>query len=124
MRFIYKDVTMRSQEIANINQAVFILRHFLDLSSELIPYLFELETKSKLTPLEREKKERIKAIYEAHRIDSNTSVLLINSNILELLNRSYHAIIYKVKSKNKKHLEQFLTEYERLKENWWLIEAN
>ncbi len=115
---------MKSREIGNINEALFVLRHFIDLSAQLLPFLYELENKHDLSLIEKQKKLKICEIYEQHEIDANTSVVLINSNVLELIKTSFQSILHDKRVHRFKNLKKFLKEYDRLKNNWNSIEAN
>lgn len=115
---------MRSREIGNINEALFVLRHFIDLSAQLLPFLYELENKHSLSQIEEQKKLKICEIYEQHEIDSSTSEMLINSNVIELIKTSFESIVNDKRARRFRHLKNFLNEYNRLKNNWNSIEAN
>lgn len=115
---------MRSNEIGNINEALHVLRHFIDLSARLLPFLYELECRRKLSAVEAFNRDRIRDIYQSHSIDCKTSEHLINSNVLELIMESYEALVSQDRRRKAKHLNRFLSEYERLKFDWEKINAN
>ena len=113
---------MNSKDIDNINTANFILRHFVDLSARLLPLLNELTQKKH--PTENEKKSIEKIVS----VDANTSVVLINSNVLELIQKTFERIINSYnRSKSIENvllLDHFLYERERLQDVWSSAEAN
>lgn len=119
---------MNSKDIDNINTANFILRHFVDLSARLLPLLNELTQKQHPTDREKRNIEKIVSVYQNYNFDTNTSVVLINSNVLELIQNTFDRIIQSYQ-KNKSienglFLDHFLYERERLLEDWLSTEAN
>ena len=56
--------------------------------------------------------------------DTETSKILINSNILDLIRDSFHGIIYQKSVHKPKHLYAFLKEHDRLQNAWEQIESN
>jgi hypothetical protein len=115
---------MRSREIGNINEAILVLKHFIDLSARLLPFLHELETKNKPTPEEYRNKMRIREVYESYEFDPSTSKILLNSDVLELIKSSFNSIIANRRCRRNQTLTAFMQEYERLKSNWEYIESN
>lgn len=115
---------MRSKEIGNINQALYILKHFIDLSAKLLPILYDLESRRNLSPSEYQNKIKIREIYENHNIDTSTSLHLIDSNVLELIKNSFDAILYDNRVSKIQHLKSFLGEYKRLLQQWNTIASN
>lgn len=118
---------MKVKEIGTINEALLVLRHFIDLSARLLPFLEELQKKEKLDPLEVRDKERIIEVYSSYSFDVNTSKMLINSDVLELIRDSFVSLSQMRNRKNRrknKELERFLSEHHRLQQDWYLAEAN
>lgn len=119
---------MNSQDIVNINTANFILRHFVDLSARLLPMLHELTQKKRPTPFEKQSIKKIVSVYQNYNFDTNTSVVLINSNVLELIQQTFERIIHSHdRSKTIENgllLDHFLYERERLQDVWSNAEAN
>lgn len=116
---------MKVQNIQHMNEAVFILRHFIDLSARLLPLLYKLDQKSNPLDEEVRDKEKIMAVFNTYNFSTNTSKFLLESNILELIKTCYK----KVTEENTKELKQdaltaFLNEYNRLKTHWRQIELN
>ncbi|MDX2362759.1 MAG: hypothetical protein QNK23_18255 [Crocinitomicaceae bacterium] len=119
---------MRAEEICKLNEANFILRHFVDLSARLLPFLDELQRKKNPTREELNSINRIIEVFENHQFDTQTSMNLMNSNVLDLIKRSYENISqtsYFLKPGQPNGcLYHFMCEHDRLKENWFLIESN
>ena len=118
---------MNSSDINNINTANFILRHFVDLSARLLPLLHELTEKRNPTEEEKNSIRKIISVYRNYKFDANTSVQLINSNILELIQKTFEKIAEAQRQKNiekKLLLDHFLYERDRLHDVWEAVEAN
>ena len=116
---------MRVKNIQQVNEAVFILRHFIDLSAKLLPILYKLDQRT--SPLDEEirDKEKIMTVFKNYHFDTNTSKLFLESNILELIKSCYDNHLYDETKINKQQcLAEFLNEYSRLKGNWRMIENN
>lgn len=118
---------MKTRQIENINEALLVLRHFIDLSAELLPMLYVLRQKTNPSSEEIDNIRKIQDVYEQYAFDTDTSRLLIDSDVLDLIQSSF----YKIRNKDTKHprvarknLYAFLNEYKRLKHNWELTVAN
>lgn len=118
---------MRAKHISDVNEAILVLRHFVELSAKLLPFLDELERKKAPTMNDLKSREKIIAVYQNYEFDTETSRVLMNSNVLELIKKSFENISEK-KSRSRKNysrpLLQFLREHDRLQRNWGLIQAN
>ncbi len=81
-------------------------------------------------PSEFEKKniEKIVAVYQNYNFEANTSVVLINSNILELIQKTFERIVNSYNRtktiENSLLLDHFLYERARLLDVWSNAEAN
>lgn len=119
---------MKSNEIGNINEALLVLKHFIDLSARLLPFLEELQNKNNPSYSEILNKKKIIAVYEGYEFDTTTSEVLLNSNILELIKSSFDQIINEKRLGRRprcsKELKQFLKEHKRLKDDWFIAESN
>lgn len=119
---------MKSKHINNVNEAILVLRHFIDLSAKLLPFLEELERKRTPTLEDKLNKQKIIDVYSSYDFDTETSKLLMNSNVLELIKESFDTIrSYERKSSrryNSTMLKRFLREHRRLKDNWGMVQAN
>ncbi len=123
-----QSVNISVRDINNVNEALLVLRHFIDLSSRLLPFLDELQRKSDPTDQERLDKRKIISVYESYHFDTKTSEILIGSNILELIKESFHTLS-KPTSENtskttQKKLVRFILEHKRLSDKWKFIRAN
>lgn len=119
---------MNSLDINRVNEANFVLRHFIDLSARLLPFLDELQRKHDLSLEECSNRNKIIDVFENYEFDNSTSEILINSNILELICKAFADITstsyFLRPNQQNKRLHRFLLEYNRLKENWGQINAN
>jgi len=119
---------MRAKHINDVNEAILVLRHFVELSAKLLPFLDELERKTAPTMNDLKSREKIIAVYKNYDFDINTSKVLMNSNVLELIKSSFENISQCKKQRSRKTysrpLVKFLQEHDRLQRNWGLIQAN
>ncbi len=119
---------MTVKQIHNVNEALLIMRHFIDLSARLLPFLDELQRKRRPTPKEMVDRERIIDVYENYSFDTCTSESLLDSNILELIQDSFSNITAcqcsKDYNKSQRKLVRFMLEYKRLNDNWGYATAN
>lgn len=115
-------------EINKLNEANLVLRHFVDLSAQLLPFLEQLERKKELSIEEASYKMKIKTVFENYNFDTKTSQMLINSNVLELIQNSFNKIVNSAEVENnrshKRTLRKFLFEHQRLVQSWNFIESN
>lgn len=121
-------VNISLRDINNVNEALLVLRHFIDLSSRLLPFLDELQRKVDPTNQEKQDKRKIIAVYESYHFDTKTSEILIGSNILELIKESFHTLAKSASKesadKAQKKLVRFILEHKRLSDKWKFIGAN
>lgn len=110
--------------IQKVNDAILTLRHFIDLSSRLLPFLYELKTKEQPSETELKDSERIRLVYENYSFDTATSVVLMNSPILEIIKSTFQSIIDNGANAPLKVLDDFNQEHHRLMEEWAVIDSN
>jgi hypothetical protein len=117
---------MKAKSIEKVNEAIFVLRNFIDLSSELLPYLAELKYAKKLSEDDKIDQQRIIEVFKNYKFDKKISFILIHSTILDTIEKSFNYIIDGKHSKDssKKQLLEFRKEHHRLKNNWNLIDSN
>ena len=123
---------MNAKHISDINEAIFVLRHFVELSAKLLPFLDELERKKAPTSIDIQSRKKIIAVYENYEFDTNTSKILMNSNVLDLIQKSFETILTrrqpgrKSRSQRRRsaYLIEFLEEHDRLQRSWGLVQAN
>ncbi len=120
--------SMKSKHIQNVNEAILVLRHFIELSAQLLPFLEELEKKKRPTADDLVSKQKIIEVYRSYDFDTSTSKVLMNSHILDLIKSSFETISCRESCASRRSrsnkLRQFLTEHRRLKENWEVIMSN
>ena len=119
-------IEMKAKSIEKVNEAIFVLRSFIDLSSELLPYLAELKYAKKLSEDDIIDQQRIIEVFKNYNFDKKISFILIHSTILDTIEKSFNYIIDGKHSKDssKKQLLEFRKEHYRLKNNWNLIDSN
>lgn len=118
---------MRSKHISDVNEAILVLRHFVELSAKLLPFLDELERKKAPTMHDLKSRDKIIAVYENYEFDTQTSKVLMNSDVLDLIKESFENISqrrHRNKRSQSRPLMQFLREHDRLQRNWGQIQAN
>ena len=117
---------MKAKNIHRVNEAVYMLRNFIDLSAQLLPFLIELHYSKKPTNTDKEDENRILEVYQNYAFDKETSKLLMNSPILETIQKLFDYIIdsKNTKDKSKRKLLEFKKEHRRLQKSWMLIDAN
>lgn len=100
--------------------AIHVLQRFVRMSRVLLPTYVNLTNKKNLNEEEFQKVDKIKDIYRGFHADPKTSLLLINSNILELIQRTFK----NTESGNLDTPEgfyvfnQFIAESDRLIDEW------
>lgn len=123
-----QSVNISLRDINNVNEALLVLRHFIDLSSRLLPFLDELQRIDEPTEKEIYDKQRIIEVYESYHFDTKTSEILIGSNILELIKESFHTLANHRTENNckstQKKLVRFILEHKRLSDKWKFIRSN
>ena len=123
-----QSVHISLKDIHNVNEALLVLKHFIDLSSRLLPFLDELQRIKEPTLKEVRDKQKIIAVYQSYHIDPQTSEILIGSNILELIKDSFHSIANgncdRHYRRAQKKLVRFILEHKRLSDKWNFVNAN
>jgi hypothetical protein len=119
---------MNVKQINNVNEALLILRHFIDLSAKLLPFLDELDRKRNPTYAELNSKNKIIDVYENYSFDTSTSKKLLDSDVLDLIKETFDSISEKCidskKPRRNSSLRLFLMEHRRLQENWFIVRSN
>jgi len=115
-------------DIQNVNQALLVLKHFINLSSRLLPFLAELQQIEHPTQKEEFDKQRIIDVYKSYRFSTETSEILIGSNILQLIKESFQSLSETQTGSNdesaEKALKRFIAEQKRLRNKWKATLAN
>ncbi|MDD2982149.1 MAG: hypothetical protein PHQ74_02060 [Crocinitomicaceae bacterium] len=113
------------QAIDQINDSVTVLKHFIELNSKLLPALFDLKEKECPNQKECMKIKRIQLVFDSYCFTAESSVVLINSPILKLIYTTYQSIIHPSACNSSLNaLLDFRKEYNRLKNDWNLIQKN
>jgi len=123
-----QQVQISLKDIHNVNEALLVLKHFIDLSSRLLPFLDELQRVERPSEKDIRDKQKIITVYQSYQIDPQTSEILIGSNILQLIKESFHSIANSTGEQNyrkaQKKLTCFILEHKRLLDKWETIRAN
>lgn len=123
-----QSVNISLRDIHNVNEALLVLKHFIDLSSRLLPLLDDLQRIEHPTEKEKHDKQRIISVYNNYHFDTKTSEILIGSNILELIKEAFHTLAGNVPAENpkasQKKLVRFILEHKRLNDKWKYVGAN
>ncbi len=118
---------MRSGAIQQVNDATVVLRHFIELSAKLLPFFNELSKKEKLLPREAQDRQRIIDVFHGYKFDTSTSMILMNSSILDTIQRTFQHIEKRIpgeQSEADHAIEQFFSEHECLVNDWLLTDYN
>ncbi len=115
---VNRNEILSSEKIREINDALMIMRHFVDLSARLLPFLAELQTKSRLTSKDQADKNKIVEVFNTYNFETSTSDILMSSPILLLIKNAYRDLLICDKSQVNNVLKSFSEEYNRLKQNW------
>ncbi len=118
---------LQSREIEQLNAANLVLRHFVDLSAQLLPFLNDLHQKRNLSKIESDSMKKIISVFENYQFDTKTSESLINSNVLALIKKTYEKITSAHlfdKRQSFKTLNDFMFEHQRLVESWNYVDSN
>jgi hypothetical protein len=112
---------MRTTNIQSINTAVNVMKHFVELSAKLLPYYEKITRNSSGDLKAQDDQEKIAAVYESYNIDPQSSELLLDSNILEIIIEGFKSIKRRKEvgeAKVKALLNEFHQEYEKLQQRW------
>ena len=118
---------LQSREIEQLNDANLVLRHFVDLSAQLLPFLNDLHQKRNLSKFETDSMMKIISVFENYQFDTKTSESLINSNVLALIKNTFEKITSVHlfdKRQARKTLNDFMFEHQRLVESWNHVDSN
>ncbi|MBI1836909.1 MAG: hypothetical protein HYR91_06545 [Flavobacteriia bacterium] len=117
---------MTTKHIQKLNEAVYILRNFVELSAQLLPFLVELKYLKKPTSEDLEDKENIIDLYRNYQFDDDTSIQLMDSPVLALIHESFDTIVEEKSNKriSMNKVKKFMKEHDRLKHQWMKIDMN
>ncbi len=117
---------LNTLNIQRINDALQVMKHFIELSNKLLPILFKLQSKEEQSLEDQLNVNRIIDVYQSHQFDPISSDVLMNSPVLSLIRDSFDSIRDKQASEKErcKTLSSFQKEYERLREAWNRADMN
>jgi len=118
---------MKSESIAQVNDATVVLRHFIELSAKLLPFFNELSKKEMLIPQEEMNRSKIIEVFSSYKFDTSTSNILMNSTILETITELYKHIEKRIPGEESFAdflMEEFLNEHSVLVSNWVRTDLN
>ena len=113
---------LKSENIGHLNQAIIVMRHFIELSQKLLPFLSEINQKEDPSPIEISDRKKIIDVFDSYEFNVQTSNHLIGSNVLSLLMDAFMKL--KRNENAEKELQAFLDETSRLEEKWERIDSN
>jgi|SRR5690554_5528090 len=118
---------MEAKNIRALNSAIYVMRHFVELSATLLP-IYERLTRKGINSFHlSEDKRHIETIYQSCEINPKTGEFLLGSNIMTLIKKAYNELKFRSEANEKKAQEQlkaFQAEYERLKHDWYITAMN
>lgn len=118
---------IQTSAVQQINEATIVLRHFIELSAKLLPFFNELSKKSILLPQELSDRNKIIEVYKNYGFDTSTSEILMESDILEIIQRTFHSIEQRIPgqdSDSDKLMTVFQNKHHQLVQNWQLTDTN
>lgn len=124
---LVKRSIMRSGAIQQVNEATVVLRHFIELSARLLPFFNELSKKDKLLPREAQDRQHIIDVFHGYKFDTSTSLILMNSSILDTIHDTFQLIEKRIPgeySKADDAIEKFIAEHDQLVQNWVMTDNN
>ncbi|PWH86202.1 hypothetical protein [Brumimicrobium oceani] len=118
---------MEAKNIKSLNSAVYVMRHFVELSATLLP-LYERITRNEPHSIHSEEdKNRIDTVYETYNVNPKTSEFLLGSDIVALIKKTHNELKNR-SSQNERlaqeNLEAFYEEYAKLKQDWYITLMN
>lgn len=118
---LVKHRIMRSVAIQQVNDATIVLRHFIELSVKLLPFLNELSSKERLSPHEYQDRQKIIEVYNSYAFDTSTSSVLMGSDILDRIQTTFQCIQNRIPGEPSiadELLDNFLDKHQELVQNW------
>lgn len=124
---LVKRSIMRSGAIQQVNEATVVLRHFIELSARLLPFFNELSKKDKLLPREAQDRQHIIDVFHGYKFDTSTSLILMNSSILDTIHDTFELIEKRIPGEDSKAddaIDKFIAEHDQLVQNWVMTDNN
>lgn len=116
---------LKSNTIVQVNEALVVLKHFIELNYKVLPELEALIESKSQHPIDLARISKIKTEIESFKFSRKASEILMNSSILEYTKTAYKSIIEEEDRLTKaKKMMLFKSECLRLKKNWRFIQSN
>ena len=118
---------IQTSAVQQINEATIVLRHFIELSAKLLPFFNELSKKSILLPQEVNDRNKFIEVYRSYGFDTNTSEILMESDILQIIQQTFQSIENRSPEKDSdsdKLMTLFQNKHHQLVQNWQLTDMN
>jgi len=117
--------SLKTSSIEQVNDALIVLRHFIELNEKLLPILLTLSEKKAKTDKDFAEIRKIRNVFESYRFDIKSSQILMNSFILSYIQGAYQAIIDNSECLHTQvKFMLFEKELIKLKKNWTLVGKN
>ncbi len=117
--------SLKTSSIEQVNGALIVLRHFIELNEKLLPILFTLSEKRDKTAKDFAEIKKIKNVFESYHFDVKSSQVLMNSSILSYIQGAYQSIVANAESLHTEvKFMLFEKELIKLKKNWMLVGKN
>lgn len=117
-----------SKDIQAINEATIVLRHFIGLNAKLLPILNEISEKKELTAVDIQNRDKILAVFYTYKFETDTSEMLMNSDILSIIKRTFLVIekhlMGEPTTNNKELIEVLKAKYQEMNHEWIQTELN
>lgn len=118
---------IQSSAVQQINDATVVLRHFVELSAKLLPFFNELSKRRKLSIQDSKDRDKIIHVFNNYNFDTKTSVILMDSDILEIIQDTFRCIEKRIpgeRSDADAYLRLFMKKHEELLLDWNTTESN
>lgn len=117
-----------SKDIQAINEATIVLRHFIGLNAKLLPILNEISEKKELTAVDIQNRDKILAVFYTYKFETDTSEMLMNSDILSIIKRTFLEIekhlMGEPTTNSKELIEVLKVKYQEMNHEWIQTELN
>ena len=118
---------MEAKKIKSLNTAIFVMRHFVELSARLLPIYERITRNDSHNCFTERDKRKIDFVYQTCNVNPKTSEYLLGSNIIALIKNTYEVLKNRSQINEKiaqEQLEAFQDEYAKLKQDWYITMMN
>ncbi len=115
---------MSTKEISNANQCLIVLKHFVELSTRILPAFISLEFEERKTSHQNFQYHKIIDVYQENRFDLAISDVLMGSNILSLIQDTFQKTFQHQQHEAICSFEMMMAEYKRIKFYWEFAQNN